>query len=90
MNKNVVNPIEMQEVISKLKDAGFGELIECLLDNEKDCYTKKGRLNKSSTCRKLGWKSKKLEDALKCMKELLKDDFDLDFDDEMDEDEEDE
>ncbi len=80
MSKASVNPlnaIEMQEVIQKLRDAGYGELVDCLLDNEKDCYTKKGRLNKSSTCRKLNWKSKKLEDALKSMKELLKMEFDL-------------
>jgi hypothetical protein len=85
MSKNSVNPnnaIEMQEVIQKLRDAGYGELVDCLLDNEKDCYTKKGRLNKSSTCRRLNWKSKKLEDALKCMKELLKTEFDLEEDEE--------
>jgi hypothetical protein len=80
MSNNSVNPvnaIEMQEVIQKLRIAGYGELVDCLLENEKDCYTKKGRLNKSSTCRKLNWKSKKLEDALKQMKELLKEEFDL-------------
>jgi len=80
MSKNNINPfnsIEFQEVIQKLKEAGYGEVIDCLLDNEKECYTKKGRLNKSSTCRKLDWKSKKLEDALKSMKELLKKDFDI-------------
>lgn len=84
MNSNgPANAIEMQEVISKLRDAGYGELIDCLLDNEKDCYTKKGRLNKSSTCRKLNWKSKKLEDALRCMKDLLKDDFDIEIDEDF-------
>jgi hypothetical protein len=67
----------MQEVIQKLRDAGYGELVECLLDNEKDCYTKKGRLNKSGTCRKLKWKSKKLEDALNCMREILKSEYDF-------------
>jgi hypothetical protein len=72
-----LNAIEMQEVIQKLRDAGYGEIVDCLLENEKDCYTKKGRLNKSSTCRKLNWKSKKLEDALKSMKDLLKSEFDL-------------
>lgn len=74
---NPTNAIEMQEVIEKLRSAGYSELVDCLLDNEKDCYTKKGRLNKSSTCRKLNWKSKKLEDALKQMKELLKEEFDI-------------
>lgn len=91
-NNNIhpVNSIEMQEVIKKLKDAGYGELVDCLLDNEKDCYTKKGRLNKSSTCRRLNWKSKKLEDALKCMRDLLKGDFDIEVSEDEYEDEEDE
>jgi len=78
MSKNNVNPvnsIEQQEVIQKLRDNGYSEIVDCLLENEKECYTKKGRLNKSSTCRKLDWKSKKLEDALKMMKELLKNEY---------------
>lgn len=82
MSKVVSSPvhsIEMQEVIDKLKKAhpDYGVLIECLLENEKDCYTKKGRLNKSSTCRKLGWKNKRLEDALKSMRGNLKSEFNL-------------
>lgn len=80
MIKNSVNPnniIEMQEVMQKVRDAGYGDLLDCLLDYEKECYTKKGRLNKSSTCRRLGWKPKKLEDALKCVKDLLKLEFDI-------------
>lgn len=80
MNQRSINPIyniEMQEVIDKLREAGYGELVDCLLDNERECYTKKGRLNKSSTCRKLDWKSKKLEDAFKQMKAILKEDFDF-------------
>lgn len=85
---NPVYAIEMREIIQKLKENGYTELVECLLDNESDCYTKRGRLNKSATIRKLGWKSKQLEDALAEMKDILKIDF-LD-DDEEDEDEEDE
>lgn len=80
MTKPSINPIhvmETQEVIDKLKAAGYSELVECLLDNEKDCYTKKGRLNKSSTCRKLNWKGKKLEDALKEMRSILQQEYDL-------------
>lgn len=79
-HKNSVNPvnaIEMQEIIQKLRDNGFSELVDCLLENDRECYTKKDRLNKSSTCRKLDWKNKKLEDAFEQMKELLKDDFDF-------------
>lgn len=81
MSNNIANPnnaIEMQEVMQKIRDAGYGDLLDCLMDHEKECYTKKGRLNKSSTCRILGWKPKKLEDALKCMKDLLKLEFDTD------------
>mgnify|MGYP000273461461 CR=1 FL=1 len=89
MNKNMntgnpVYAIEMREIIQKLKENGYTELVECLLDNESDCYTKRGRLNKSATIRKLGWKSKQLEDALAEMKDILKIDF---LDDEEDEDE---
>lgn len=80
MNKtSVINPvfsIEMQEVIQKLKNNGYGDLIECLFD-ENECWTKKGRLNKSATIRKLGWKSKQLEDALKQMRDLLKEEYQL-------------
>jgi 23S rRNA maturation mini-RNase III len=65
----------MQEIIEKLRENGYSELVECLLDNENDCYTKRGRLNKSATIRKLGWKSKQLEDALEAMRELLQKEF---------------
>jgi hypothetical protein len=67
----------MQEVIQKLRDSGHSDLIDCLLENEKECYTKKGRLNKSKTCRKLNKKSKWLEDTLRDMREILKKDFDI-------------
>ena len=93
MNKSsVINPvhaIEMQEIIEKLRNNGYGELVECLLDNDNDCYTKRGRLNKSATIRKLGWKSKQLEDALEGMRVILNGEFQL-FDDDDDEDFEDE
>jgi hypothetical protein len=78
-NNNPMHSIEIQEIITKLRDAGYGELVDCLLDNEKDCYTKKGRLNKSSTCRRLNWKGKKLEDALQHMRDILKSEFDFDL-----------
>jgi len=69
--------IEMQEIIEKLKKNGHENIVQCLIDNESDCYTKKSRLNKSGTCRKMGWKNKQLEDALEEMRELLKEDFDF-------------
>lgn len=88
VSHNPTSGIEMQEIIEKLKENGFSDIVECLIDNENDCYTKKARLNKSGTCRKMGWKNKQLEDALSEMRELLKDDFD--FLDDGEEDEEDE
>jgi hypothetical protein len=93
MMNNITNPIhsiETQEVIDKLKEAGFAELVDCLLDNEKDCYTKKGRLNKSSTCRRLNWKGKKLEDALQEMRSVLQVEFDLEIEEEEGSEEEEE
>ena len=92
MNKssvlNPVNAIEMQEIIEKLCKNGYRELVECLLDNDNDCYTKRGRLNKSATIRKLGWKSKQLEDALEGMREILNGEFQLfEIDDEQEDDE---
>jgi hypothetical protein len=80
-NRISVDPVrglEMSEIIEKLKAHGHEDLVECLLDQESDCYTKKGRLNKSATNRKMGWKSKQLEDALREMRELLSNEFDLD------------
>ena len=67
--------IETREVIQKLIDNGHGDLISCLMDNEVECYTRKGRLNKSATCRATGLKNKELEDSLQAMRELLKEDF---------------
>lgn len=93
MNKSsIISPvhaIEIQEVIEKLRAHGYGQLVDCLLDHESGCYTKKGRLNKSATIRKLGWKSKQLEDALQGMRELLNNEF-HGFLPELDEDDSDE
>ena len=65
--------IERQELLQKLRDAGFSELVDALLENEREVYTKKGRLNKSGACRVLDWKTKELEDALKECRAILKD-----------------
>lgn len=84
MNNRTTDPVralEMLEIIEKLKENGYTQLVECLLDHESDCYTKKGRLNKSATTRKMGWKSKQLEDALKGMRELLGKEFGEDTED---------
>lgn len=73
--KNLLEMIERDELIRKLIDRGYGELVEALLGNENKVYTKKGRLNKSGACRVLGWKTKELEDALNDCKEILAKEF---------------
>lgn len=85
MRGNFSENIERQELIQKLVDRGYGELVEALLSNEGKVYTKKGRLNKSGACRVLGWKTGQLETALKECKEILL----PDLDDELQEDDED-
>lgn len=72
---NPISALEMQEIIQKLIDNGYGEYVDCLLLNESICYTKKSRLNKSATCRKMDKKNKELEDAIKQMRELLRNEF---------------
>lgn len=74
---NPLDMLEIQEVIDKLVAHGYGEIVDCLLTNENKVYTKKGRLNKSSTCRQLGFKSKELEDKIESMRSLLEKEFDL-------------
>jgi len=75
---NPLDMLEIQEVINKLIENGHGDVVDCLLANESKVYTKKGRLNKSSTCRELGFKSKELEDKITAMRSLLQKEFDLD------------
>lgn len=72
---NIIDQIEKQELIRKLIARGYAPLIEALLDNEKEVYTKKGRLNKSGACRVLGWKPKDLEQALEACRDILKNDL---------------
>lgn len=75
MSKNLTEVLEQQEVIQKLIDRGYGELIDALLMNESKVYTKKGRLNKSGACRVLGWKTKQLEDAIEECRNIFPDLF---------------
>ena len=42
MGKNFTEILEQQDVIQKLVDKGYGELIDALLMNESKVYTKKG------------------------------------------------
>lgn len=67
--------LERQELIKKLIENGYGEIVQALLDDEKKVYTKKGRLNKSGACRRLKLKAKQLEDKLAEMRELLRKDM---------------
>lgn len=71
-----IENIERQELIKKLIDNGYGDIVEALLEDEKKVYTKKGRLNKSGACRKLKMKSKQLEDKIAEMRQLLSKDMD--------------
>lgn len=72
---NLLDLLEQQELIQKLKDNGYEELVEALLSNENKVYTKKGRLNKSGACRVMDVKGKQLEDVLKSCREILKKEF---------------
>lgn len=75
MVKNFVDSIEKQELIQKLIDKGFGNLVDMLLLNENKVYTKKGRINKSSVCRLLNCKPKDFEELLEKCRDILKDDL---------------
>lgn len=75
MANNLIQVLEQQELIQKLVDRGYGELVEVLLSHEGKVYTKKGRLNKCGACRVLSWKTKQLEDALEACREILSEDF---------------
>lgn len=79
--KSNFKDIENQELIQKLIDSGYGNLVEIFLNNgvesKKDSkkttvYTRKNRLNKSGACRALGYKPKELEDAFAACREILK------------------
>lgn len=74
----MIEEIELRELIQKLIDNGYGELVDAFLEHESEVTTKKGRLNKSGVCRVLDWKSKHLEDTLEEVRKLLKDDLDWD------------
>jgi nucleoside-diphosphate-sugar epimerase len=74
-SKNPTELLEQQELIQKLVDKGYGDLVNMLLMNESKVYTKKGRINKSGACRMLGWKPKELEEAFIECKKILGDDL---------------
>jgi hypothetical protein len=72
---NSFDQMENQELIQKLIDSGYSNLVDAFLLNDTKVYTKKGRLNKSGACRVLKCKPKELEDAIKACQELLKRDL---------------
>jgi hypothetical protein len=75
MKRSFTDLLEEQEVIQKLRDKGFGDLVDSFLSNERDMFTKKGRLNKSGACRVLDWKVKDLEQALEEAKTALEPEY---------------
>lgn len=72
--------LENQELIQKLIDNGFGDLVDAFLLNDNKVYTKRGRLNKSGACRVLKCKPKDLEDAIKACQEILQVEMDEQID----------
>lgn len=71
--KSHLENLELAELIEKLRKNGCGDLVDALLNNEGDVYTKKGRLNKSGACRIMKIKTKQLEDLLEEAKNVLVD-----------------
>jgi len=71
VSKNFIDILEQQEILQVLIDNGYDKFINTLLTNEKQCYTRFGRLNKSGACRVLGWKPKQLEDTLEECRQIL-------------------
>ena len=72
---SLLEVLERQELISKLKECGFSDVVDAFLLNEGKVYTKKGRLNKSGACRVLNCKPKQLEDKLAAMRKNLEDEL---------------
>lgn len=69
------NSLEAKELVQKLIDNGYGDLIKVLIDGDNKTFTKKGRLNKSGTSRELNWKNKQLEDAINDCRRILAEDY---------------
>lgn len=76
MRNDPIELLENQELINKLRNHGYGEIIDTLLGNDDEIYTKKGRLNKSGACRVLEWKPKELDDIFLKWKEILANELD--------------
>lgn len=83
---NFIETLERDELIQKIEEAGYKQVIETLLMNESKVYTKKGRLNKSGACRILNMKPKELDALMQKFRDIIKTDQ---FLPEQDDDEED-
>lgn len=70
-----IHELEIKEAMEKLARHGFGQTADAFLLNQTQCYTKKGRLNKSGACRALDCKPKQLDDQMEEMRALLENDF---------------
>lgn len=75
MKRNATAELERQELIQKIIDAGYGDVVETFLTNEQEVYTKRGRLNKSGACRILGCSAKDLDIAFQKLRVLLRKDW---------------
>lgn len=78
IHADLIEVLEREEIINKLRKAGYEELVDAFLLNETRALTRNGRLNKSGTCRILGWKPKQLEDALEECRKILENDINYD------------
>ena len=67
--------MENQELVDKLIEKGFQDIVDAFLSNDNKVYTKKGRLNKSGACRVLKCKPKDLEERIKLCQDLLDKEF---------------
>jgi len=76
MKNDPLELLENQEMIDKLRRAGYSEVIDKIFNNDDECYTKKSRVNKSGICRALGIKPKELDDMFFKWAEILKNELD--------------
>ena len=76
MRNDPLEILENQEMIEKLRKAGYSDTIDKLFCDDDEVYTKKNRLNKSGACRVLGCKPKELDDMFIKWAEILKNEID--------------
>lgn len=74
MKKSMIEILEQNELIDKLNDSGYADLVDIFLSNESLIFTKSGRINKSGACRVLKCKTKQLEKMLAECRRILGED----------------